>query len=128
MMLFWHFNRRSRTPGPARAGRALRFCPSCRSDCVVPVDHRIADDDHWWMRLRCGECGTGREVTVTNDEAQRYDRALSKGMAVITRVADKLDRESMEHELATLISALRHDLVDASDFAGGSTSAEWRTE
>jgi hypothetical protein len=129
MMLYWLFNHRSRRPGPApRAGAALRLCPSCRSDCVVPVDHRAADDDHWWMRLRCGECGSGREVTVTNDEAQHYDRALSKGMAVITGVADKLDRESMEHELATLISALRHDLIDASDFAGGSTTAEWRIE
>jgi len=67
-------------------------------------------------------------VTVTNEEAQRYDRDLSRGMAVITGVADKLDRESMEHELTTLISALRHDLIDASDFAGGSTSAEWRIE
>jgi hypothetical protein len=129
MMLFWLFNRRSRTPGrPVETGAGLRMCPSCRSDYVVPVDHRVADDDHWWMRLRCGECGSAREVTVTNDDAQRYDRALSKGMAVITRVAEKLDRESMEHEFTTLISALRHDLIDASDFAGGSTSAEWRIE
>lgn len=126
-MLFWLFNRRSRRPGAA-AGGGLAVCPSCRSDYVVPVDHRVADDDHWWIRLRCGECGNARDVTVTNDEAQRYDCALSKGMAVITRVADELDRESMEHELARLIAALRHDLIDASDFAGGSTSAEWRIE
>jgi len=129
MMIFWLFNRRSRRLGPtARAGAALRLCALCRSDCVVPVDHRVADDDHWWMRLRCGECGSARELTVTNDEAQRYDRALSRGMAVMAGVADALDRECMEHELRMLISALRDDLIDASDFAGRSTRAEWRTE
>jgi hypothetical protein len=119
-MLSWLFNRRPREPG-------LRDCPSCRSDCVVPVEYRIEDDEHWWMRLRCGECGSARDVTVPNEDAQRYDRELARGMAAIDRVVEQLDRESMEHEVDTLVLALRHDLIDAFDFQrGGSIGVEGR--
>jgi hypothetical protein len=112
IVLHWLLSRRRRRPDAA-----LRICWLCRGDYVVPIDSRITDEEHWWLRLRCGQCGSGREVTITNDEAQRYDRELGVGMAVIERVVRDIDRESMEREVETLIAALRHDLVDASDFA-----------
>jgi len=117
----------NRRPPPT----GLCVCPLCRSDCVVPVDHLAADEEHWWMRLRCGACGAGREMTVTNEDAQRYDRDLARGMAAIERTVKRLDRDSAKRELRTLISAFRHDLIDASDFArgvpSGSIGAERRT-
>ena len=121
-MLHWLLSRRRRRRPrlPRAADAALRICRLCRSDYVVPVDSGIADEEHWWLRLRCGQCGIGREVTITNDEAQRYERELGVGMAVIERVVRDIDRESMEREVETLIEALRHDLVDASDFARAS--------
>ena len=123
-MLSWILRRRRREPD-------LLICPSCGGDVVVPVDHLAVDGEHWWMRLRCGACGAGREMTVTNEDAQRYDRDLARGMAAIERTVKRLDRDSAKRELRTLISAFRHDLIDASDFArgvpSGSIGAQRRT-
>ena len=119
-LLFRFLFRRSHRPdGEAtpRPRAALHVCPDCRRDCVVPVDWHTADDDHWWLRLRCGECGGTCELTVTDDEAARFERDLAVGMATIRGVVAALDRESMEHELTTLVAALQRDLIDASDFA-----------
>lgn len=96
----------------APADTGLRVCAACHARFVVPVDHRIADDRHWWLRLRCGQCGEVREVVVTFDEAQRYDRELAQDMA-------------------TIVAALGRDLVDASDLARDGAAPrsdlDWRT-
>ena len=33
-------------------------------------------DAHWWMLLRCGECGREREVTVGDEVATRFTADL----------------------------------------------------
>jgi hypothetical protein len=91
-------------------------CSCCRSDFVVPVDWDEAGDTHWWIRLRCGECGHVREVTVEDAVAQRFDRALEASMGTLRAAVASIDRKAMEHDLDTLIGALRCDLIDASDF------------
>jgi hypothetical protein len=117
-MLFLFLSRRRRRARsqPARRGAGLHVCSCCRSDFVVPVDWEEADATHWWIRLRCGECGHVREVTVEDDLAQRFDRALDARMATLRSAVASIDREAMEHDLHTLIEALRRDLIDASDF------------
>jgi len=91
-------------------------CSCCRSDFVVPVDWEEADATHWCIRLRCGECGHAREVTVDDFVAQRFDHALEASMVTLRAAVASIDREAMEHDLDTLIAALRSDLIDASDF------------
>ena len=94
----------------------LHACSCCRSDFVVPVDWEEADDTHWWIRLRCGECEHVREVTVEDDIAQRFDRALEASMVALRAAVASIDRKAMEHDLDTLIGALAYDLINASDF------------
>jgi hypothetical protein len=117
-MLFLFLSRRRRRvrARPASAGTDLRVCPACRSHFVVPVDWEAAGEAHWWIRLRCGECEQIREVTVGDDVAERFDRDLNASMAALTEALAAIEREAMEHALHTLKGALRHDLVDASDF------------
>ena len=92
------------------------MCPACRSQSVVPVDWAPADATHWWIRLRCGECEQTREVTVPDDVAQRFDRDLATSMVAMQEAVAAIDRKAMQQALNTLQGALRHDLVDASDF------------
>jgi hypothetical protein len=66
--------------------------------------------------MRCGECGHVREVTVEDVVAQRFDRALEASMVPLRAAVASIDRKAMEHDLDTLIGALRYDLIDASDF------------
>jgi hypothetical protein len=109
-MLFVFLSRRRRRARsqPARPGAGLQVCSCCRSGFVVPVDWEEADDTHWWIRLRCGECGHVRDVTVEDDVAQRFDHALEARMATLRAAVASIDREAMEHDLHALTGALRY--------------------
>jgi hypothetical protein len=69
------------------------------------------------MRLRCGECGLVREVEVTDEEAQRFDRELDRGLDEIAAAVVRLDRERMIAEADAITAALEHDLIDPGDFS-----------
>ena len=69
------------------------------------------------MRLRCGECHVWREVTVTNQVAERFDVELDRRADLIHRALAKLDREHMAQQVETMIGALRHGLIEPADFA-----------
>ena len=70
-------------PVRQRARAAVIDCRSCGSAYVNPVAWRERGDLEWWIRLRCGECGLVREVEVSNEEAERYDADLDRGIAKI---------------------------------------------
>jgi hypothetical protein len=96
---------------------ALHCCAACGKDYVNPVDWEPVSPESWWMLLRCGECHTFREVTVTNAVAQRFDSELDRRADVLARTLHKLDSERMAAQADAMISALRHGLIDAADFA-----------
>ena len=75
------------------------------------------DETYWWMRLRCGQCGAFREAIVSQEIADRYDRALARTAASIVATLAQLDRERMTAEVEAFTTALRLDLFDAGDFA-----------
>jgi len=100
----------------------LYRCQLCSGDSVVPVEAEPVDLGRWEMRLRCGQCGTYRDVIVSDSDAQRYDRELSRGMAEIAAALERQERERMSSEVRVFIAALEHDLIDAGDF----TTAEER--
>jgi len=84
---------------------------------VSPVEWEPVGEDRWWMYLRCGECGTGREVTVTNEVAERYDEELNRGAKAISRAAKLLDQQRMRADVSAFIAALRSGLIEPADFA-----------
>jgi hypothetical protein len=95
----------------------LHRCVACGKDYVNPVDWEPVTPESWWMRLRCGECEIWREVTVTNEVAERFDIELDRRAAIIQRALHKLDRERMVEQVETMIGMLRHGLIDPADFA-----------
>jgi hypothetical protein len=100
------------------AGSDLERCPSCQTDFVYPVEWEPESKESWWILLRCGECDDWREVTVPNDVAERFDVELDRRADVMHRALHKIDREQMIASANTMIAALRHNLIDAADFAG----------
>jgi hypothetical protein len=107
----WSLFRRRRRPV------GLETCPLCERDFVNPVAWEPADERHWWMLLRCGECDAWREVTVSDAEAQRFDVELDRRADMLARAAARLDSQRMAADVEAMIAALRHGLVDAADFA-----------
>jgi flavoprotein len=104
---------RRRKPRP----NELEKCLMCGRDFVNPVDWEPVDEEGWWMLLRCGECDTWREVTVSNAIASRFDIELNRRLDVVSRALDRIDRQRMAEEVETMIRALRQGLLDAADFA-----------
>jgi hypothetical protein len=103
-------------------GRAV--CPACGTEAVVPVRWHEHDATHWWIRLRCGSCERIEEVTLPDDQARDLDWAVHRGTRAIERTVQQLDRDRMERDAETLAVALTRDLIDAEDFATG--SSRWR--
>jgi hypothetical protein len=95
----------------------LETCLMCGRDYVNPVDWEPVEGDHWWMLLRCGECHTWREVTVSDDVAQRFDGELNRRIDVLAGALSKLDRQHMTAWAESFVLALRSGLLDAADFA-----------
>ena len=106
-----------RTAQKAEGDGRLELCPMCGRDFVNPVDWEPAGSEHWWLLLRCGECETRREVTVTNAVARRYDAELNRRADVLTALLKRLDRERMIGEAEAITIALQLCLIDAADFA-----------
>jgi hypothetical protein len=118
--------RLTRRERSAERNMKLELCGVCRRDFVNLVEWEPAGPQHWWLLLRCGECETWREVTVTNQVARRYDAELNRRADALAALVDRLDRERMIHQVEAMTIALRLSLIDATDFAtehhGGSTS------
>ncbi len=104
-------------PGGGSDPDRLERCAACGKDYVNPVDWEPVSPEAWWMQLRCGECHTFCEVTVTNAVAERFDRELDRRADVIARTLHRLDRERMAQQVEAMIGALRRGLIDAADFA-----------
>ena len=98
-------------------GTGLQVCAGCHADYVHPVAWHESDEQHWWMLLRCGACGSERDVTVADDVAKRFGEDLDAAERQIARAVRELDGERMAEEVETFAMALHRDLIDASDFA-----------
>jgi hypothetical protein len=94
----------------------LQICASCSAEYACPMDWEPEDSHHWWIRLRCGECGHVREVVVDNRVAADFDAQLSWQTLKIERALARLDHERMVAEVEQFVTALACDLVDAGDF------------
>ena len=95
----------------------LELCGVCGGDFVNPVDWEPVGPERWRILLRCGECGTWREVTVTNAVAQRYDVELNRRAVRLAASLDRMDRERMLGQAEAMTIALELGLIDAADFA-----------
>jgi hypothetical protein len=91
---------RRRLPRPP--ARLLK-CRRCGSDFVNPVTWHEDGALHWWIRLRCGQCGVVRDVEkVTNEEAARFERELDRGVANIAATLARIERDGADALTAAL--------------------------
>jgi len=102
------FNRRRRT---------LSDCTACGFDHVHPVEWSPNDGESWWMLLRCGSCGVSREETVSDADAELYDRELDRAEHRMRRAAERLSQERLAAQAESFVTALELDLIGAEDFA-----------
>jgi hypothetical protein len=119
--MFKHLRRRAKVRPHAVGtislpGTGLQVCAHCGADYVHPAQWHEAGDEHWWILLRCGQCGEEREVTIGDDVAKRYGEDLDAAQRQIDRAVQSLDRERMATETEIIVQALERDLIGADDF------------
>jgi hypothetical protein len=81
------------------------------------MDWAPADDAHWHIELRCGDCGHRWELDVHDSRAARFDAELDGDQRAIRRTLSRLDLERMAAEVETFAAALSRDLIEPTDFA-----------
>ncbi len=96
---------------------AVSTCVVCGARRVSPVDCEERGRSWWWLRVRCGECGTFRQVVIDDAEAARFDMDLETAAEEIAAALAEFERECMLAEGRCWTRALQLDLVDAGDFA-----------
>jgi hypothetical protein len=96
---------------------ALRRCPECGGRLACPISWEPADDEHWNIDLRCGDCDYRWSRVISNARAARFDIELDGDQAVLRRMLQRLDSERMTAEVETFATALARDLVEPADFA-----------
>jgi hypothetical protein len=102
-------------PAPETDTR-LDLCFECGEGFVYPFDWGESGPADWWLHLRCGACGTCREVVASNCAVEAFDRQLDGEMDAIEAAAWRLERESFLAQADTFGTALRLDLLSADDF------------
>ena len=91
-MRFWT-SRLVRSLGRGDRPPRLVDCEHCGRDFVVPVSWIDLDAERWWIRMRCGECGTAREVVVDNEQARRFEADVEAGARELARSVSRVRRE-----------------------------------
>ena len=95
----------------------LEVCLLCGRDLVYPLAWHEAGRTHWWVELRCGECGALREGFFPDEAMERFDRRLDDGQREIAREADRMHLSWRSDEADAFAAALDRDLIEAHDFA-----------
>jgi hypothetical protein len=99
-----------------RRAQRLELCPRCGEKFVYPVTWTESGPADWWLLLRCGACGTWRDVIASNCTVEAFDQTLDEHMHLIRCEAERMARESLAAQAETLGAALRLDLLTADDF------------
>jgi hypothetical protein len=116
MSRFRRWLRRSGERERAETPRGLEVCPKCGEGFVYPVTWAESGAAGWWLLLRCGACGSWRDVIANNYAVAAFDHVLDEHMRVIRTAAERIARESLAAQAAALGAALRMDLLTADDF------------
>jgi hypothetical protein len=107
---------RSEARHRAERGTRLELCPECGEGFVYPVSWTESGLADWWLHLRCGGCGSTRDVVASNHSVAAFDRKLDCEMKMIEAAAERLAHESFSAQADSFGAALRLDLLGADDF------------
>lgn len=97
----------------------LTRCPACKVHAVVPImDECVHNEEsgRWLLSLLCTACRMHREVLVTQEQANDFDRALDDEARKLTAAIRRWSYKSMEDDICRFVAACEADQVWPEDF------------
>jgi hypothetical protein len=94
----------------------LLVCGGCRSRLVYPADCEEHGRDHWYIELKCPECGSRKWARFDVGMLDALDRELDRAQAQIEADLACLTRANMADYVNRFVSALDSGAIDPEDF------------
>lgn len=113
----------SPSPGPsianARPGtleEGLLACRGCRSRLVYPAGCEEHGRDHWYVELKCPECGGSRWGLFDIEMLDALDRELDQAETEIEADLARLTKANMADYVTRFVAALDAGAIEPEDF------------
>jgi hypothetical protein len=84
-----------------RPGMDLALCRFCGDETVVPVRWEQDGPGRWWIRLRCGDCGSFRETIATDEQLLAFDTLIHRRAQPIADAIAQLDANAWHDRRTT---------------------------
>lgn len=101
---------------PKKLDEDLLVCGTCRSRLVYPGDCGAQGRDHWYIELKCPNCGGQAWARCDVEMLDALDRELEQAEAEIESDLEYLTRTNMADYVTRFISALDAGAIEPEDF------------
>jgi hypothetical protein len=101
-------------PGALEEG--LLVCGACHSRLVYPADCEEHGRDHWYIELKCADCGGRAWARFDIEMLDALDGELGRAQAEIEADLARLIRINMADYVTRFVSALDADAIEPADF------------
>ena len=102
---------------PGKLDEDLLVCGTCRSRLIYPADCEEHGRDHWFVELKCPNCGGCQWARFDVDMLDALDRELDQAEAEIEADLECLTRANMADYVTRFVSALDAGAIEPEDFA-----------
>jgi hypothetical protein len=92
-------------------------CGGCRSRLVYPGDCVEDGRDHWYIELKCPDCGGLEWARFDVEMLDALDREFDRAKAEIETDLARLTRANMADYVTRFVSALDAGAIEPADFA-----------
>ena len=94
----------------------LLVCGTCRSRLMFPADCEEHGRDHWYIELKCANCGAHEWARFDVEMLDALDRELEQAEAELEADLECLTRTNMADYVTRFISALYAGAIEPEDF------------
>ena len=101
---------------PGELCDGVLVCGVCRSTLVYPADCEGHGRDHWYIELKCPDCGGCEWARFDVEMLDALDRELDRAKAEIEADLARLTRANMADYVTRFVSALEAGAIEPADF------------
>ncbi len=94
----------------------LHLCPACASPLMQAVHWSEVQPRSWALTLSCPNCDCITEGVFAQDQVDRFEEQLDRGLAEMLRDLRRLTQANMSEEIDRFVAGLYADLILPEDF------------